>query len=348
MVRMTTTLSTLQTGLPTDPGLSPTEERIFSVILIAVNKVLPPFVVLFGLVGTLLAFLVLRQPQYAKQTTCFYMRVIAVFDSLSLLTHVSLRTAVNHNPGFLFGLEAGPIVCPILSVFVCVYGLSNWTVAAMTLDRFLAIRFPLQAASWCTMKRSKITVTAILVGFIVFVFPYTLRTYNPYGLVAPEICHFDPETFPLWFRDFYNVFLTTLVNTAPFFTILIFNVLIIITLVAGRLRKAKEKLSSHNQESSNKDGHITILLFQVTLIFFVTNIPWTIDVWLLLTILPNMAVTVRLARIQKLAYEIVTFIVFINPAVNFYIYCLGCRKFRKDLRCMFQKGFRSHPVNKRV
>jgi hypothetical protein len=60
------------------------EIAIFRLSLLLINKVLPPAVIGVGLVGNILAFLVLRQPQYAKQTTCFYMRTLAIFDTTCL------------------------------------------------------------------------------------------------------------------------------------------------------------------------------------------------------------------------------------------------------------------------
>jgi hypothetical protein len=106
--------------------LSPEEENIFSAILFTINMIFPPIVIILGLIGNILAFVVLRQPQYAKQTTCFYMRVLAIFDSSSLLSHVTIRTLINYNPKFMFSREAGPVVCPLLGVFFRVYLLSNW------------------------------------------------------------------------------------------------------------------------------------------------------------------------------------------------------------------------------
>jgi hypothetical protein len=318
-----------------DQELSPQEEKIFTSYLIAINKVLPPLVIIVGLIGNLFAFLVLRQPQYAKQTTCFYMKALSVFDSSSLLSHVTIRTIINYHPKLMLGTEAGPIVCPILAVVARVYLLSNWTIAAMTCDRFLAIRFPLQAASWCTMKRCKITVSGIIIVYVCISVANTLRTSNPDGLTVSEICRFDTERFPAGFQGIYTVMVTSVAFTAPFLTTFIFNISIIITLIQERIKTEKENLGSNRGKLSKKDGHITILLFMVTLVFFVTNIPWTLDQWLWRYLLRDNMVTARQTRIRKVAYESTVFILFINSSVNFYFYCLGCRKFRNDMRRIF-------------
>jgi hypothetical protein len=78
-------------------GLSPEVERIFSATLFTIIIILPPTVIILGLVGNILVFVVFRQPQYAKKTTCLYMRVLAIFDSASLLSRVTIRTLINYN-----------------------------------------------------------------------------------------------------------------------------------------------------------------------------------------------------------------------------------------------------------
>jgi hypothetical protein len=291
-------------------GLSHEEERIFSATLFTINIILPPIVIILGLVGNFLAFVVLRQPQYAKQTTCFYMRVLAIFDSSALLSHVTLRTVTNYNPEFMFGREAGPVVCPLLGVFFRVYLLSNWTIAAMTFDRFLAIRFPLQVASWSTMTRCKNSVFGIIFVFIAIAIPDTLNGYNPHGLVTLEICRYNPKIFPASFIGIYRVVASTIVYTIPFLSILVFNISIIATLVQQRIQK--DNISSHQAQTSKKEGHITVLLFLVTMVFFMTSIPWTVDKWTWFYIMPVIN-TVRMAWIRKLAYELTIFVLFINP-----------------------------------
>jgi hypothetical protein len=251
-----------------------------------------------------------------------------------LPAQVTIRTIVNFDPKYMLGLEAGPIVCPILAFVSGVYGLSNWTTVAMTFDRFLAVRFPLKAASWCTMKRSKVTVVCIFIFCTVILIPYSLRSLNLRAIVVNQICGFDPNMFPSWFPTLMNAVHTHGFFTSPFCAIIFFNISIIVTLVINRLKSDKTILSSKSKSSTN-DGHITVLLLCVTLVFFVTNIPWTIDQWIWNSVLSNRHMTARLSMIRKVSYELIVFVRFINPAINFYTYCLGCRKFRNDVKSIF-------------
>jgi hypothetical protein len=245
-----------------DPGISEKDIRIFSAILFVVDIVLPPALIIFGLIGNFLANLVLRQPHNAKLTTCFYMRVLSFFDSLILLYKVTIRTAVNYNPDFMLSLQNGPFVCPTMAFSDCTFGLSNWTVAAMTLDRFLAVRFPLKAAGWCTKRRCKITLLTIVTFCICLTIPYSIRGLNTSANVNKEICRFDPAVFPHWYPKTIYLLQTSCLFTAPFFTVLLFNVSIIWTLISQKIHKPDYLPSNetqtrrpHNSSSFYRDLH---------------------------------------------------------------------------------------------
>ncbi|XP_064632623.1 somatostatin receptor type 5-like [Lineus longissimus] len=313
-----------------DGGISPEEERIFSGLLLTINKILTPAVIVLGLFGNILSIIILGQPRHAKLTTCFYMRVLSAFDSTILLTQVLVRCVVNYHPNLV--IEYGIFFCPMMLFTGGTFGLSNLTIAAMTLDRFLAVRFPLKVASWCTKKRCKITSGVIILFCLGLTIPLSMRTFNPRpGAVLKDICGFDPELFPEWYPQTIEVIHSTCMLTAPFFLILIFNVAIILTLVKQRVCSAESQL--HFQGTKKKDGHVTVLLFAVTITFFITNIPWTVDQWVWEILVIDMSP--RLQMIKKIVYEIEIFLLYLNPSVNFYVYCMACQKFREDVRALF-------------
>ncbi|XP_064648158.1 galanin receptor 2b-like [Lineus longissimus] len=325
---MATTITT--SLIQTAEALSEQDTRISSIILFILNKVFPPAVIVGGLIGNLLIYLVLKQPQYAKQTTCFFMRTLAICDSCSL-GHIIIRTMVFYHPGYML-FKSGKYVCPIMAFFTGVYGLSNWTTTAMTFDRFLAVRYPLKVASWCTMKRCRICLVCIYISGIAILIPYSFRSVKPGAMVLKEICRFDPNIFPLWFHGTIHLIQSFGLFTTPFCLILIFNMSIIATLIQEKIRKRGSMMATSGGKP--KDSHITVLLLLVTSVFFVTNIPWTLDqlIWN-----PNQVLSPRMAMIRQVTYEVEVLLLVLNPSVNFYTYCLGCRKFRNDVKAMFSK-----------
>jgi hypothetical protein len=324
------TQQTDDTKMSHDEALSPAERAVIAGVFLAVQRILPPIIIICGVVGNIFSFLVLRQPRYAKQLTCFYMRCLSVFDSYLLLAHVILRTTMNYHPEFMLGPVAGPVVCPML-MFVALnfYGLSNWTIVTMSCDRFIAVRFPLKAALWCTMKRARVTVAAIFIVCFSLQVPNLFRTLDTTGTITKGICPFRSGFFPSWFVNEYYTFYASFSMATPFSFIALINVCIVCTLVQTRVRAAELTKTLANRTG----GHVTVLLFLVTLVFFITNLPWAIDQWATRFILDSIKLTSGRANIiRKLIYETIAIFVFINPAANFYIYCLGCKKFRKDLQ----------------
>jgi hypothetical protein len=71
-----------------------------------------------------------------------------------------------------FFISIGKYFCPpYWFVSGNFHGISNWIVLCMTLDKFIAVCFPLKAASWCTKRRAKISAVLILLMWIVLDLP---------------------------------------------------------------------------------------------------------------------------------------------------------------------------------
>jgi hypothetical protein len=66
-----------------------------------------------------------------------------------------------------FVISVGKYFCPPYWFFSWnFHGISNWVVLCMTFDKFIAVCFPLKAASWCTKRRAKVSAVLILLMWI--------------------------------------------------------------------------------------------------------------------------------------------------------------------------------------
>jgi hypothetical protein len=82
-----------------------------------------------------------------------------------------------------FFISIGKYFCPPYWFFSAnFYGISNWVVFCMTVDKFIAVCFPLKAAIWCTKRRAKISAVLILLMFIGFNFPNLFTEPNVEGI----------------------------------------------------------------------------------------------------------------------------------------------------------------------
>ena len=115
-----------------------------------------PLLVPIGFVGNTLSFIVMIKPNNRNVSTCIYMAIISINDNLMmyLCIHVFLVFVPKTH-------KWHPIECSIIG-FLVLYALQNSTfqIIAMTLDKYIAIKWPHRAASYSTPRRA----TLIAVG----------------------------------------------------------------------------------------------------------------------------------------------------------------------------------------
>ena len=135
-----------------------------------------PVLVAIGPVGNTLSFLVMIKPNNRKMSTCIYMAAISVNDNIimgSCLFDYLVAALQIH--------EWNPIECKI-HVFVALFALQNGTfqVLAMTLDKYIAIKWPHKAATYSTpriARRITIALYICLGIYIYHIYHYWLVLY---------------------------------------------------------------------------------------------------------------------------------------------------------------------------
>ena len=130
------------------------------------NKYWFPILVPIGLVGNTLSFLVMIKPNNRKVSTCIYMAAISVNDNvmMCLVIHQWLIGTRIHR---LKSLE-----CHVTAYLVSVtLQNASFQVLAMTVDRYIAIKWPHKAAVYNTPKRALISITVIYICVIIFNLP---------------------------------------------------------------------------------------------------------------------------------------------------------------------------------
>ncbi|XP_076458563.1 uncharacterized protein LOC143292260 [Babylonia areolata] len=123
------------------------EEKIANMV----RRIYIPFTVAVGVPGNLLCFVTLVFTSLRSTSTCVYMAVIAVLDCVILTVAL----------GFVIGDILGHSVFYMRNDWACGfhYFLFYFTIhfnvlllLAMTVDRFIVVRFPLKAQRLCTPK----------------------------------------------------------------------------------------------------------------------------------------------------------------------------------------------------
>ena len=126
-----------------------------------------PILVPIGLVGNSLSFLVMMQPNNRKMSTCINMAAISIIDNLMmcLALHYWLVTVAKLH-------ELGLWECKINS-FLTHFSIqsSTYQVLAMTIDKYIAIKWPHKAAVYSASKRVRTILFGVNVGALSYSVP---------------------------------------------------------------------------------------------------------------------------------------------------------------------------------
>ena len=146
----------------------------FMVLKVAtyITKCWFPILTPVGLIGNVLSFLVMIKPNNRKISTCIYMAALSVNDNILMLIAFDTWLVTS-----LQLYERHPIECKT-KVFVALMSLQNSTfqVLAMTIDKYIAIKWPHKAATYSTPKKAKNIVISIWVFVIIYNIPHTFLT----------------------------------------------------------------------------------------------------------------------------------------------------------------------------
>lgn len=156
-----------------------TEDSICNNTLIgqikAFNSYYIPLLVFAGLTGNTLSILVFRSTKLKNIPASYYLGALALVDCGVLLIDLFNLTGgyelITLNGWCQFLFYANNVFC----------FLSVWFVVSFTMERFVAVRYPLHRLRWCTVERCRTTI-AFFVFFAVFWNIYVLVTTQPVTL----------------------------------------------------------------------------------------------------------------------------------------------------------------------
>lgn len=205
---------------------------------------------------------------------------------------------------------------------------SNWLLVSMTVERFIAIWFPLKVTKLCTKRRACINI--VVIAFLLF----GVNLHFWWSTI--EIPH-KVYVWHCYFLDQYLYFMSkiwywidgAIYSIVPFILLLIFNTMIILGI---KLASSKQKIltnkidKTQGTEKVKYQQQITTMLISVSVVFVILTMPNCIffileDYW-------NYTESIHTYAQYFLIYNVVFLLSDLNHAINFYLYFLSGRKFR--------------------
>lgn len=282
-----------------------------------------------GIPANMVSFSVLSRKQIKSPISCC-LQFLAFFDTLVLCFYTVLTIVINVQPWVLFFQYAA-------------LQASVWTTLLVSLERFIAVCYPLKARTLCTYRRTVIFNIITVILSVSMNIPRIFLTENnkaneniSYFLFLNtrfELQRNMLKKIGLYLTDWemciakcYSWIEFTAVYFMPMLAIAYFNISIY------KAVKKAEKSRQRMSQSQQKEINIAKTVLGVVVVFFITGFPW-----LVIKLVIHYGL-VSLLQYVKLLWMFNPLIVS-NSAANFVIYFGLNRDFRTALLATL-KNFR--------
>ena len=321
-------------------------ESLPSKIANGIDLYLPPILFFTGLVCNTLVILVMRSPYFVKLSTSLYMSFNALTDNASILIILPVHWLYVNYPHAIYRGQNSDIICKFLNFLG--WGSSDLGIiltSAMTMERAIAIKFPLQSVSYCTVKKARyvivILVLIILLKDAIFLVKSTMVPLEEQAqlcgldVTEPGIKYYIEKVQPI----IHNVFLAL-----SFVIIIINNVIILKSVrssgafpsypstvrVPGQYRA---KNASYQSRASARGRQLTIMLISDSLTIVILTLPFSV-----ITSIDTEGMD---GGTRHLMVATSLYLLYVNRCANFFLYCISGERFRFALKELFVRGQKS-------
>lgn len=288
-------------------------------------------IILCGTIGNVLSFLVLIRRRMRITSVYFYLTVLACSDTLVLYMS-AFKTWIFELSGFEF-MRVSDASCKLTN-FLVLLGLytSSWVIVLLTIDRCVAVCFPLRAAWLCSVQHAR----KLTVGLLALICLYNFHVFWTFGLFERRgkiYCCTDPA-IPFMMYPFEILKLASYCFL-PFALVLLMNSAIICQIRSARSASLSTQNSSRSGGSSGSGAshaRVTYMLLTVSFTWFFMTAPFSLLIFL------------GSIQSNRIVRTIIFLLMYTNHSVNFFLYCFTGRKFRRELRELFRCCWRKKAV----
>ncbi|XP_064631722.1 thyrotropin-releasing hormone receptor-like [Lineus longissimus] len=223
-----------------------------------------------GVPGNMMSLLITMKDDNRQISTCIYMAALAIVDTgVLIVSEMMYKLCVSHR--LVRGLEGNRLFLSFMW-----YGADGFAVcsglflAEMSVDRAIAVIYPMRAATICTASRAvKITITTGVLELLVHTQTFfVLDVPNPPN--GALIRNFPDAR---WWEKFYNAYLLILGTILPFSTLVVCNTIIIIGVNRAARRRKKMKSDTAEKPGKIRDANLTIMMLMTSCAYLVCSSP---------------------------------------------------------------------------
>jgi hypothetical protein len=313
-------------AITTDVKVKETQTDEINIFFYINSRHFVPAIVIFGSINNIFVLVILSLPQYRKHVSCLYLKCLAIFDTVSLIT-VGLLSSENALP--VLTATLGDAFCALIGFAInFTPEMSSWIIVAITFTRFLAVVYPLHAKSWTTFRAAKTYLAFLFLTFFLSAIPDILYNRIPSdGIVLNFGCVMMMEEVHL---EIYHTTHMIVGVGIPIFLLLILNIPIIYKLA----RRQKEIVVLTTTTPNKDEGMVIMMTMVVTLAFFVLGAPYVFHFIIWYFVSSIYALDNTQLRQRTLSYTIIIDLFAINCSINFLLYFVTCKRFRTDFKTL--------------
>ena len=300
------------------------------------KEVAVTFIVMAGLVGNCLSFVVMKSKYLRMKSYSHYLSALAVFDSLVLINqqiHLVDELLLYFGKPGVWSVFTD-ISCKIFAFAesVC-YLMSSWLIVTMAGERLIVVFLPFRRNSLVTQKGA---VAVILSTFALMSYTQVFRI-----IMVKKIgtqCESSPRLAVYYTTLHFYFYQLTLILLLPFVSVCVCNFLVVCKIKTVSRASANSE-SSRFTRCSQRRHKTTMILLTICFTYVITLLPLVILTFLIVIVLKTCSLEVARHLIFTLTpwKDVFLAVSHINYASNFYIYILSGSNFRIQLRQIFFK-----------
>ena len=297
-------------------GLEEVSRYIYAIVF--------PVIFFLGLLGNLLSSILFAATKL-NQTSCgIYFLLLAIFDSLALIGGLHHCLTIGYHVSV-----PNAMYCRARNFLLYMsMDMSSWMVVAISVDRYLKMKYPTKSRTYGTRKLSIIVSVIITVVLIIKNFHLLTVFIGDFTADAVDNCDPNPDypSYVFFFRNIWPWFDLVIYALFPFLIVTFCNTWII-------RDQYKRRLKLRNR---NLDLSLITLLLVSSVSLILCNLPITI----LAVIYPY----ISLSYDSKDSYDSVAFAFdilrlpsYTSLALNFYLYYYTSSLFRQQTVLLYRR-----------
>ena len=305
---------------------------------------IPSVLSVIGLAGNILSYTVFNRYSHQPKTSTYLLKILALIDSLVLISHslfyglFFLKQHSDVYDGFVYKYAFLHVYRFVRFAHYTFLTQSIWLTVVVTVDRYIAVCYPLKNYLR-TIPIFRKYITVLSVGAVLFNVPHYFEyVIKPAGLQENEWTFTrqafynsqDGSSLRIQYL-IYNVLLHMLLFSLGHLLILSVLNIRLLRSIHGSLRHRQHITHNCSHTTTADQKNFTTMLVTVISVVIVCVLPYpVVSIFYLLNYFLKFDVSMVLEFMWLVKIGNVTMI--INSTVNFFLYCIFWKKFRKILR----------------